>query len=168
MLGLLLRYFYAHDYTIDDNGKIPLISHARMYAIADKYSVSLLKELAQEKFSASLKDIQSLDIPIFAAAVEIIYTTTLASDRGLRDAIIPTLIKFKAQLRASDLFMSLVVPGLGEGEFTVDVIDAFASLGRVTRCTWRCKNCNRTGTGQAVSCNSCGRSPLIHSYGAGS
>ena len=172
MVGLLLRYFYAHDYQIDDNGKAPLVAHARMYAIADKYSVPLLKELAKERFATCLKNIeskgiQSLDIPTLATAIEIIYTTTPDSDRGLRDAIIPIMIQFKTQLRASDEFMGLIMSNLGEGEFAVEVIDAFANLGRATECTWRCKDCKRTGSGAVTACNSCGRTSLTFSYGQG-
>ena len=172
MVGLLLRYFYAHDYQIDDNGKAPLIAHARMYAIADKYSVPLLKELAKERFATCLKNIeskgiQSLDIPTLATAIEIIYTTTPDSDRGLRDAIIPIMIQFKTQLRASDEFMGLIMSNLGEGEFAVEVIDAFANLGRATECTWHCKDCKRTGSGAVTACNSCGRTSLTFSYGQG-
>ncbi len=37
--GILLRYFYAHDYQIDNNGKPSLAAHARVYAIADRYGV---------------------------------------------------------------------------------------------------------------------------------
>ena len=170
MVGLFLRYFYAHDYQIDDNGKAPLIAHARMYAIADKYSVPLLKDLAKERFATCLKNIeskgiQSLDIPTFANAIEIIYTTTLESDRGLRDAIIPIMIEFKTQLRASDEFMGLILSNLREGEFAVEVIDAFANLGRVTACTWRCKDCNKTGSRPVTTCTACGRASLTISYG---
>ena len=170
MVGLFLRYFYAQDYQIDDNGKEPLIAHARMYAIADKYSVPLLKDLAKERFATCLKNIesegiQSLDIPIFATAIEIIYTTTLDSDRGLRDAIIPIMIQFKTQLRASDEFMGLILSNLQEGEFAVEVIDAFANLGRVKNCTWRCKDCSKTGSGPVTTCRSCGRASLTFSHG---
>ena len=104
-----------------------------MYAIADKYGVGLLKDLAAAKFSLALKEIRAADIPDFIAAIEVVYTSTLGSDRGLRDIIKPKLIEFKQKLRDSDQFMALFVSGLGEGEFAVEVLDAWTGLSQ-TRC----------------------------------
>jgi hypothetical protein len=159
MAGLLLRYFYAHDYRVDDdNGKAPLIVHARMYAIADKYGVTLLKDIAREKFATFLQNIQSkgaafLDIPTFATAIDVIYTTTLPSDRGLRDAIIPMMITFKTQLRASDDFMALIRGTLADGDFAVDVIDAWAGMGNAAKTS--CWDCGKSLQGSQAYCNSC-------------
>ncbi|KAL2045576.1 hypothetical protein N7G274_002004 [Stereocaulon virgatum] len=152
--GLLLRYFYTHDYQVDDNGNAPhivhapLVVHAHMYAIADKYGVTLLKDIAKEKFTTFLQDIRSkgaasLDIPAFATAIGVIYTTTLASDRGLRDAIVPVMVAFETQLRASDDFMALIRGTLADGDFAVDVIDAWADMRNAASSSWSCGNCGR-------------------------
>lgn len=131
--GILLRFFYAHDYHIDDNGKSTLMAHACVYAIADKYGVGLLKDLAAAKFSLALENIRDADIPDLIAATEVVYTSTLGSDRGLRDCIKPKLIEFKQQLRDNDQFMALFMSDLGEGEFAVEVLDAWASLSQTMR-----------------------------------
>lgn len=127
-VGILLRSFYAHDYHIDDNGNPTLMAHACVYAIADKFGVGLLKDLAAAKFSLALKDIRDADIPDFIAAIEVVCTSTLGSDRGLRDFIKPKLIEFRQQLRDSDHLMALFVSDLGEGEFAVRVLDAWTGL----------------------------------------
>ena len=127
-MGILLRYFYAHDYHIDDTGKPPLVAHARVYAIADKYRVGLLKDLAVCNFSLALVNIQAAAIPSFIAAIEVIYSTTLGSDRGLRDCIRTKLLEFRQVLRDSDDFMALILSGLGDGEFAVEVIDVWGGL----------------------------------------
>lgn len=131
--GILLRYFYAHDYQIDDNGAPPLAVHARVYAIADKYGVSLLKDLAKEKFASALKNTKVSDIPSFITAIEIIYTSTLGSDRGLRDCILPKMKEFRQQLRDNDEFMALTLSGFGDGEFAIEVIDAWSGLSKTRR-----------------------------------
>lgn len=131
--GILLRYFYAHDYQIDDNGKPPLVAHARVYAIADKYGVGLLKDLAQKKFTMAITKTRDTDIPSFIAAIKVIYTSTVGSDRGLRDCLLPKLEYYKQQLRDSDEFMALILSGLGDGELAVEVIDAWADLSRTRR-----------------------------------
>ena len=59
LTSLLLRFFYAHDYQANinnrhtDDQRQSLSVHARMYAMAHKYYVPLLKDLAQEKFDAA-------------------------------------------------------------------------------------------------------------------
>lgn len=92
--------------------------------------MGLLKDLAQEKFAKAIGNTKVADIPSFIVAVEIIYTTTLGSDRGLRDLVIPKLKEFRQQLRDSDEFMALMLSGLGDGEFVVEVIDAWAGLSK--------------------------------------
>lgn len=85
-----------------------------MYAIADKYSIPLLKHLAQIRFTTVLKeigDVKEFGIPNFVAAIDIIFNTTLSSDRGLRDAILPTLIRFQKELRNDEDFMGLIKAG---------------------------------------------------------
>lgn len=103
-----------------------------MYAIADKYNVPLLKDLACEKFAAVLKDVQTtrqFNLIDFVDAIEIIYTSTLSSYRGLRDAILPTLLTFKDELRKNQGFVDLITSNLGEGDFALEVIDCWGIVG---------------------------------------
>jgi len=64
----------------------PLTIHATMYALGDKYQVEGLGELAKVKFESCLAEhAQSED---FVNAVQIAYSSTPDSNRGLRDAVV--------------------------------------------------------------------------------
>jgi len=105
------------------------------------------------KFVALLKDSLSLDIPSFLAAIKLIFTTTLASDRGLRDCIVPPLFENMRELRDTKEFVELVKSGLGDGDFAMEFIDAWSGL---PGCDMRCVNCEYTWYGQRYHCPSCG------------
>lgn len=63
----------------------PLTIHASMYALGDKYQVEGLSSLAKEKFECCLHHhAQTED---FIAAVQIAYSTTPDSNRGLRNSV---------------------------------------------------------------------------------
>jgi hypothetical protein len=69
--------------------KTGLATHARMYALADKYQISGLKALAQRKFQKAA--LQHWNSEEFAPALHIVFTSTLEEDRGLRDVVISTI-----------------------------------------------------------------------------
>ena len=102
------------------------VAHARVYAIADKYGVGLLKDLAKARFELAMRD--TADIPSLVAATEVVYASTPSSDRGLRNCVKPKLICFKQQLRDNNDFMAMFVSGLSGGDFAVEVLDAWAGL----------------------------------------
>jgi hypothetical protein len=60
-----------------------------MYAVADFYGVSGLKELANKKFRDAVRDYW--DSNDFAKAVEVVYTTTVPRDCGLRQVVMDVL-----------------------------------------------------------------------------
>ncbi|KAF2492689.1 hypothetical protein BU16DRAFT_88451 [Lophium mytilinum] len=66
-----------------------LVTHAKVYAIAEKYGVFGLKSLAAQKFAASLAAGHHAS-PEFPDACGDVYETTVDSDRGLRDLVIAT------------------------------------------------------------------------------
>lgn len=107
----MLRSMYAHDYFVDENDKLPLLIHTHVYVIADKYNIPLLKDLAKEKFAAALGMMDVLDVPSFVAAVEVIHTTTLTTESGLRGCLLLILKAFWQKLRDSDDFMNLICSG---------------------------------------------------------
>ncbi|KAF3011103.1 hypothetical protein E8E13_011339 [Curvularia kusanoi] len=65
-----------------------LVTHAKVYAIAEKYGIAGLKSLARSKFSYQIP--MHLDSPEFADACQEAYESTFHTDRGLRDVIIQT------------------------------------------------------------------------------
>lgn len=66
--------------------KAHLVTHAKVYAIAEKYGIAGLKVLARQKFAQEL-DLH-LDSPDFPEACQEAYESTFHTDRGLRDVII--------------------------------------------------------------------------------
>lgn len=63
-----------------------LVTHAKVYAIAEKYGISGLKSLASRKFAHQLElHVDSEELP---DALQEAYESTVDSDRGLRDVIV--------------------------------------------------------------------------------
>ncbi|KAF1848751.1 uncharacterized protein K460DRAFT_80526 [Cucurbitaria berberidis CBS 394.84] len=71
-----------------DDEKAHLVTHAKVYAIAEKYGIAGLKALARRKFAQEI-DLH-LNSPEFPEACQEAYETTFHTDRGLRDLIIQT------------------------------------------------------------------------------
>ncbi|KAF2107103.1 hypothetical protein BDV96DRAFT_309347 [Lophiotrema nucula] len=67
-----------------------LLLHAKMYAVADKYQVVGLKDLAKEKFERACKQFWNSE-DHFITAAEHVFSSTPDSDKGLRDIITSTL-----------------------------------------------------------------------------
>lgn len=74
--------------TLQDSIQVvePLTVHATMYALADKYQVEGLGELAKAKFEQRLYHHSNSED--FVNAVQIAYSSTLESNRGLRAAVL--------------------------------------------------------------------------------
>lgn len=123
----LLRFLYTGDY----NDKLPdthtLEVNGHLYALADKYGIKSLKQLARAKFEKCVARHTPHHIDLLPKVLEAVYTTTPASDRGLRDLLTPLLVRYKAELRADDHFVDLFKNRL-DGDFALDVLDAFGGL----------------------------------------
>ena len=63
-----------------------LVTHARVYALAEKFGITGLKELAKEKFEVMANE--SWDDSGYLEAMHEVYTSTVESDRGLRNVIV--------------------------------------------------------------------------------
>ena len=63
-----------------------LVLHTRVYALAEKYDIPSLKQLARSKFEMAMACFY--DSPDFAEAIEEVYCSTIDSDRGLRDIVL--------------------------------------------------------------------------------
>jgi hypothetical protein len=63
-----------------------LFSSVRVYAIADKYDIQHLKELARERFSNWAEDNWACES--FPAIAREVFDTTPTKDRGLRDVVV--------------------------------------------------------------------------------
>jgi hypothetical protein len=78
----------------------PLI-HARMYALADFYGVFTLKELAIKKFRGVVQ--AHWNSKEFAQAVQVVYTTTVAKDSGLRQVVKDVLMNHNELLKKPEI-----------------------------------------------------------------
>lgn len=79
----------SQDEELDDT--IPeshLVMHTKVYALAEKYDIPSLKQLAKRKFEMEMAC--NFDSPEFADAIEEVYCSTVDSDRGLRDIVLET------------------------------------------------------------------------------
>jgi len=63
-----------------------LLLHTKVYALAEKYDIPSLKQVARSKFERAMAC--HYDSPDFADAIEEVYCSTLDSDRGLRDIVL--------------------------------------------------------------------------------
>ena len=97
-----------------------------MYGLGDKYNIDALKDLAEGKFSIALG--AGWDIVSFPEVIETVYSTTLASDRGLRDCLTPVLLEHKEELHEHEGFNSLITGKLADGDFAMDVINAWTEF----------------------------------------
>ena len=138
----MLAFLYSCDYDDAHPTQHRYEFDARMYALADKYGIEDLKDFAQYKLSLVLPyrwDSLAFDPPMFVKALRVIYTTTLSSDRGLRDLVIPAIKHHRVKLRNNADFMEMLGSGLDDGGFAADVFDALLEL--VQPKTYQCTRC---------------------------
>jgi len=72
-----------------------LLTNAEMYAMGDKYDIPRLRQLSMARFSHLLeivaKDWNRCDLEVLPQVIECVFQTTVCSDRGLRDPLVPVL-----------------------------------------------------------------------------
>ncbi|ERF77169.1 hypothetical protein EPUS_06449 [Endocarpon pusillum Z07020] len=99
----VLRYQQAWIEESDSNSSknSELNVHAQMYALADKYGIHDLKDLAREKFAAVASN--EWDGKGFPVAVNTVYATTPESDYGLRNVVVDTLSEHRELLNKPEM-----------------------------------------------------------------
>ena len=103
VLDKVLCYVYKRDYQVDAKSAVTI--HPEVYALADYLGMQPLKQIVKKKFSEALKE--DWEVVSFTKALRTIYTTTPASDRGLRDAAKAHLTAHKKSLRNHKGFTDL-------------------------------------------------------------
>lgn len=136
-----------------------LRTHAEMYAIADKYDLPTLSELAISKFQEALTmwdwDYDSME---FLESISKVYDLTPESNRGLRDIVISYARKYAEEFREGNELASRFesaahnVPGFA-ADLLIHYMDAPIS-GHCSECGPRqkvqvvqlqCRNCGKHG-----------------------
>ncbi|KAK6439381.1 hypothetical protein LTR95_004411 [Oleoguttula sp. CCFEE 5521] len=79
-----------------------LLLHTRVYALAEKFDIPSLKQLAQQKFEIAMACFY--DSSEFADAIEEVYCSTIDSDRGLRDVVLQAFRSHPALATTADVF----------------------------------------------------------------
>lgn len=74
--------------------------HAQIYSIGDYFQISGLKATAQRYFGDALKCVRSRYA--FYVTVEGVYSSTPASDRGLRDMVVKFVMRNPQRMRSGD------------------------------------------------------------------
>ena len=145
----MILYLYKCDYPNGAGGDRPLVLHAKMYALGDKYDIEHLKHLSRDYFSGFL-DGHALDDD-FVNAVATIYNTTLPSDRGLRDCVAPKMKEHWGELRADDKFMDIVK---SNNDIAIDLLDLYTTCNKASASKM---DSERTPFyGPSLVCPSCG------------
>lgn len=78
---------YTEEYVVPVESTSPssLVTHAKVYALSQKYNIDGLKLLALEKFKTEAG--QDWDTGDFLLAAKEVYTSTSAADQDIRDAV---------------------------------------------------------------------------------
>uniref|UniRef100_L2FSG7 BTB/POZ domain-containing protein n=1 Tax=Colletotrichum fructicola (strain Nara gc5) TaxID=1213859 RepID=L2FSG7_COLFN len=141
IVDMMVQYFYRLDYrqspepeddpSVTDQkqksngGAHSLLLHAKVYTLAEKYAIGGLKDLALSKFKTAAA--QAWDTADFLNAATEAYTSTVDSDRGMRDAAIEAFAKHKDLLSRNDV--KTAIEGLGS--FAFDLLMYFHRKGRI-------------------------------------
>jgi hypothetical protein len=115
----MVHYLYHFDYdvrlqdehrtNVNEPAGDALLTHAKIYALAEQYLISGLKAVALRQFKAAAT--VSLDMDDFLGAAVVVYESTIEDDRGLRDVVVETLCKHSEWLDEEKV--RDVVKGLG-------------------------------------------------------
>ena len=90
----------------NDEGQAALLSSVRVYAIADKYGIPLLKELAMDRFCDRVEINWTHED--FSDIVREIFQSTPDSDRGLRDIVVRIVATHAEALTQNDDFCQVL------------------------------------------------------------
>ncbi|KAK2055578.1 hypothetical protein LY76DRAFT_628232 [Colletotrichum caudatum] len=105
VVDMMIQYFYRLDYQLLDSNNHSqsleqqddctdlsgLFLHAKVYAIAEKYVVGGLKDLAVTKFRTAAET--TWDTGDFLNAAREAYNSTIDTDRGLRDVVLEVFVQ---------------------------------------------------------------------------
>lgn len=82
IVKLTIEYFYRFDYLRVDHMQVHLVEHAKVFAIAVKYQISGLQNLAAMRFEEAVN--QHWEHEDFARAVHVVYTSVAEDVTRLR------------------------------------------------------------------------------------
>ncbi|KAF5689299.1 kelch 8 [Fusarium circinatum] len=116
----MLRFVYFFDYNIPPNTR-PMMFHAEVYQIGDKYGIDLLKKQAVNKFERVINEaeVTAEFASNLASTITIVYNTTPSGDRDLRDIVVQgSCTHFKYLISESSFKEVLEM----NGDFSADLV----------------------------------------------
>ena len=163
----MIDYLYRLDYDDQPDSasvKEPsgrLVINCLVYAIADKYEIWSLKDVAKQK-TAELVGKEWKD-DNFLVALETAWTTTPQSDRGLRDLFIPLLCTNMTELIKKEPYMEAL---RSITDLAADVVQALCSGPELTQKLiygdeLYCIGCAGQGRQNTIGCSWCGNHSMI-------
>lgn len=133
---------------VDRSGAHHAMLHASMFAVADKYDIAALGDLAKDKFT---KAILNIDNQHYMDVINHVYSTTPESNRGLHDEI-----GYQTRLRGSTIITDPVLKSRLEEivsttpQFAWDLIETSFKPTSAKPCA----ECNLS-IGDKISCSMC-------------
>lgn len=121
----MLRFLYTCSYPGCDKGSSDAVVNVLVYSAADYYGIKSLKTLAKDKFQKAMTLKAAFDADSFSGVITQIYSTTPSSDRGLRDCAKVLMRAHKNSLRTNQAFRGLLRAGSLQGDFVLDMVDAW-------------------------------------------
>lgn len=158
----LIYYLYFFDYeelTTRYKDVAPIVLDVKMHAIADKYFVEPLKQLATAKFEARAK--QAWSMPAFAATVSEIYETSSKDDEPIKAVALETIRFHSDELLSktgkSPSFLQVLCH---TAELGGDLATSLPNRDRIKKYKCPNGNCRRTLQASSISsfrlqCSSC-------------
>lgn len=100
-----------HDTGDDTESESHLVLHTQVYALGEKYDIPSLKQLARQKFEMAAACYY--DAAELAEAIDMVYQSTIDTDRGLRDVVVQ-LFRMHPQLAQTQDMYAVIkdTPGL--------------------------------------------------------
>ena len=168
LVNRMLRWCYAHCYdptpaTDDEN---EYVVNVKMYALADKYGVEDLKRYSITMFRKNMSDIvmsNATTSQIMLDAIQVLYTTTPDSNRGLRDELTRYLRQNMPHLKSNKAFIKLFKSGLADGDFAYDVLQAWMAESEKSMSCCFCIRERANSSGDLFVCDTCG-SDCVEGY----
>ena len=134
------------------------ILHAAMFAVADKYNIATLGDVAKNKFKEAINE-TVLDTRYFMNVIEDVYSTTPESNRGLRDLIVLQTQTRGAKIMADPELNSRLEEIISTTpHFAMDLIQN-SLLPASSSSSKRCPTCN-VNMGDGIICSGCARNDV--------
>ncbi|KAK4979742.1 hypothetical protein LTR42_000049 [Elasticomyces elasticus] len=174
VIDQMIEYMYKNDYKDDDSDIDPRVFNVRMVAVAEKYFVDNLAQVAIGKVAEQVNE--GMSSSGWADAIEVAYATTADSNHELRDTLFGFVISRAGSLLDPDDLEHTDFRAMTERtpRFSLALAQRLADLQRrqSSLSTYRCpgSDCNvafqtwmEAGHNLSWDCRECGES-AAHNY----